>query len=37
MAKPRKFNFEKTVAVVNDENGATLAAVREGVRDAKAG
>jgi predicted transcriptional regulator len=37
MPKPGKFNFEKPVAVVNDEDDATLAAIREGVRDARAG
>jgi hypothetical protein len=35
--KPRKFNLEKPVAAVNDEDEATLAAIRDGVRDAKAG
>jgi hypothetical protein len=36
MPKPKKFNFEKPIAVVNDEEEATLAAFREDVRDAKA-
>jgi predicted transcriptional regulator len=37
MAKPRKFNFEKTVAAVDDEDEVTLAAIDEGARDANAG
>ena len=37
MAKPRKFNFEKRKSLVNDEDNATLAGIRDGVRDAKAG
>jgi predicted transcriptional regulator len=37
MAKPSKFNFEKPLAVLDDEDEKTLAAIREGVRDAQAG
>jgi len=36
MVRPREFNFEKPVTIVNDEDNATLAAIRPGVRDAKA-
>jgi len=37
MAKVKESNFEKPVPVADDEEQATLAAIDEGVRDAKAG
>jgi hypothetical protein len=37
MSRPRKFNFEKPVAVADDEDRVTLVAIRGGVRDGKAG
>jgi hypothetical protein len=37
VAKPRKFDFEKRKSLVNDEDNAPLAGIRDGVRDAKAG
>jgi predicted transcriptional regulator len=37
MSKAKEFEFEKPVPVVDDEDEATLAAIDEGIRDAKAG
>lgn len=37
MAKAKDFEFEKPIARVVDEDEATLAAIDEGIRDAKAG
>jgi predicted transcriptional regulator len=37
MAKTKGFDFEKPAPVVDDEDEATLAAIDEGIRDAKAG
>jgi predicted transcriptional regulator len=37
MAKAREFEFEKPVPLDNDEDEATLAAIDEGIRDAKSG
>jgi predicted transcriptional regulator len=37
MAKTKEFEFEKPVPVKDDEDEATLAAIDEGLRDAKAG
>ena len=37
MAKTKEFDFEKPVPIDADEDEATLAAIDEGVRDAKAG
>jgi hypothetical protein len=37
MLKTMKFKFKKPITVVDDEDEATLAAIDEGVRDAKAG
>jgi predicted transcriptional regulator len=37
MAKTEEFDFEKPVPIDADEDQATLAAIDEGVRDAKAG
>ena len=37
MPKAKEFDFEKPVPVVDDEDEATLAAIDEGIRDAKAG
>ena len=37
MAKAKEFEFERPAAVADDEDGATLAAIDEGIRDAKAG
>jgi predicted transcriptional regulator len=37
MAKAKGFDFEKPAPVVDDEDEATLAAIDEGIRDAKAG
>jgi predicted transcriptional regulator len=37
MAKTKDFDIEKPVPVTDDEDEATLAAIDEGVRDAKAG
>ena len=37
MAKTKEFEFEKPVPVKDDEDETTLAAIDEGLRDAKAG
>ena len=37
MAKAKEFELEKQAPVADDEDQATLAAIDEGVRDAKAG
>jgi predicted transcriptional regulator len=37
MAKAKKFEIESAVPVLDDEDEETLAAIDEGVRDAKAG
>jgi len=37
MAKPKEFEFEKQSPVKDDEDQATLAAIDEGIKDAKAG
>jgi predicted transcriptional regulator len=37
MAKSKEFEFEKPVPIKDDEDHATLAAIDEGLRDAKAG
>jgi predicted transcriptional regulator len=36
MAKAKEFEFERPVPVIDDEDEATLAAIDEGIRDAKA-
>ena len=37
MSKAKEFEFEKPAPSVDDEDEATLAAIDEGIRDAKAG
>jgi len=37
MAKAKKFDLENPVPTVDDEDEETLAAIDEGIRDAKAG
>ena len=37
MAKAKEFDFEKPAPVIDDEDEATLVAIDEGIRDAKAG
>ena len=37
MAKAKEFEFEKPVRAVDDEDEETLAAIDEGILDAKAG
>lgn len=37
MAKPKEFDLEKPVPVIDEEDGETLAAIDEGVRDANSG
>ncbi|HTA60662.1 MAG TPA: hypothetical protein VK805_21085 [Candidatus Baltobacteraceae bacterium] len=37
MAKAKEFELEKQAPVVDDEDQATLTAIDEGIRDAKAG
>ena len=37
MAKAKEFDFEKPAPVIDDEDEATLAAIDDGIRDAKAG
>lgn len=37
MAKTKESGFEKPVLVLDDEDEATLAAIDEGIRDAKSG
>ena len=37
MAKAKEFEFEKSVPIADDEDEQTLAAIDEGIRDAKAG
>lgn len=37
MAKPKKFDLENPVPVVDDQGEETLAAIDEGMRDAEAG
>jgi len=37
MGKTKEFDFEKPAPVIDDEDEATLAAIDEGIRDAKAG
>ena len=37
MAKVKESDIEKAVPVTDDEDAATLAAIDEGIRDAKAG
>ena len=37
MAKTKEFDFERPAPVIEEEDEATLAAIDEGIRDAKAG
>ena len=37
MARAKEFDFEKRTPVIDDEDEATLAAIDDGIRDAKAG
>ena len=37
MARAKEFEFEKPAPVIDDEDEATLAAIDDGIRDAKAG
>ena len=37
MARAKEFEFEKSAPVIDDEDEATLAAIDDGIRDAKAG
>lgn len=37
MAKAKEFEFEKPAPAMDDEDEATLAAIDDGIRDAKAG
>jgi predicted transcriptional regulator len=37
MAEPKETEFEKPASPADDEDEATLAAIDEGIRDAKAG
>jgi predicted transcriptional regulator len=37
MAKAKEFDFEKPAPLLEEEDEATLAAIDEGIRDAKAG
>ena len=37
MAKAKEYDFEKSAPVMEEEDEATLAAIDEGIRDAKAG
>jgi predicted transcriptional regulator len=37
MAKAKEFDFEEAAPVIDDEDEATLAAIDDGIRDAKAG
>ncbi|MGA7840925.1 MAG: hypothetical protein WBS17_07930 [Candidatus Acidiferrales bacterium] len=37
MPNAKEFDFEKPLPAVDDEDDATLAAIDEGIRDAKAG
>jgi predicted transcriptional regulator len=37
MAKAKEFDFEKAVRATDDEDEVTLAAIDEGIRDAKVG
>jgi predicted transcriptional regulator len=37
MAKAKRFDLETPVPIVDDEDEETLAAIDEGIRDAKAG
>lgn len=37
MAKAKEFDFEKPTPAIDDEDEATLAAIDDGIRDAKAG
>jgi len=37
MAKAKESDFEKPAPVIEEEDDATLAAIDEGIRDAKAG
>ncbi|MGA2301624.1 MAG: hypothetical protein ABSG77_13155 [Candidatus Acidiferrum sp.] len=37
MAKAKEFEFEKPAPVIEEEDETTLAAIDEGIRDAKAG
>jgi predicted transcriptional regulator len=37
MGKAKEFDLEKPAPVIDDEDEATLAAIDEGLRDAKAG
>ncbi len=37
MAKVKESDFEKPAPIIEEEDGATLAAIDEGIRDAKAG
>ena len=37
MGKAKEFDLEKPALVIDDEDEATLAAIDEGIRDAKAG
>jgi predicted transcriptional regulator len=37
MAKAKDFEFEKPTPVIEEEDETTLAAIDEGIRDAKAG
>jgi hypothetical protein len=37
MSKAKEFDFEKPAPLLDEEDAATLAAIDEGIRDAKAG
>ncbi len=37
MAKAKDFDFEEAPPIIDDEDEATLAAIDDGIRDAKAG
>ena len=37
MAKPKRFELENPIAIPDDEDRETLAAIDEGIRDAEAG
>jgi predicted transcriptional regulator len=37
MAQAKEFDFEEAAPIIDDEDEATLAAIDDGIRDAKAG
>jgi len=37
MAKAKEFDFEEATPIIDDEDEATLAAIDDGIRDAKGG